>query len=114
MKRIIATAAFLAMIAIGAPAMAQDTTNVAKKAWKGTKKGANKAWKGTKKVGKKVGNETAEAATKVKGKVTDEKSNEWVAPNGRDIYIDDGSKYYWIDEKGKRHFVSKDQLKAKK
>jgi len=36
-----------------------------------------------------------------------------VAPNGRDIYIDDGNKYYWINESGKRVFVSKKQLKVR-
>ena len=78
------------------------------------KKGVKKGWEGTKKGAKKVGNETAEIATKTKAKVTDNKSSEWEGPEGQTIYIDDGKKYYWINEKGGRIFVTKDQLKPKK
>ncbi len=79
----------------------------------GIKKGTKKGWKGTKKGAKAVGNETAETATKAKAKVTDKKSEEWVGPKGQTIYVDDGNKYYWINEKGAREFVRKEQLKAK-
>jgi hypothetical protein len=78
------------------------------------KKTSKKVWEGTKKGAKKVGNETAEVASKSKAKVTDNKSSEWVGPAGQDIFIDDGARYYWINEKGGRVFVSKDQLKPKK
>ena len=77
------------------------------------KKGAKKAWEGTKKGAKKAGNETAEVASKSKAKATDNKSSEWVGLAGQDIYIDDGKKYYWINEKGGRVFVTKEQLKPK-
>lgn len=113
MKKIIGAFIILGFLAVGQPAAAQDTTNIAKKAWKGTKKGTKKAWKGTKKVAGKVGDETAETATKGKAKLTDKKSDEWVGPNGQDVYVDDGSKYYWINEKGGREFLTKEQLKAK-
>ena len=72
-----------------------------------------KAAKGVKTGAKAVGNKTAELATKGKAKVTDKESAEWVGPEGQKIYVDDGSKYYWINEKGGRVFVTKDQLKAK-
>jgi hypothetical protein len=32
---------------------------------------------------------------------------------GQTIYVDDASKYYWIDEKGRRVFIAKEQLKPK-
>lgn len=113
MKKIFATALVFAFLGLSAPAMAQDTTNIAKKAWKGTKKGAKKAWKGTKKGAKAVGNETAELATKGKAEITDKTAEGWEGPNGQKVYVDDGSKYYYVSEKGKRIYVSQSQLKKK-
>jgi hypothetical protein len=34
-------------------------------------------------------------------------------PNGETIYINDKSKYYYIDKKGHRQFVDESQLKDK-
>lgn len=114
MKKFLTTAIVFVLLGIAAPSFAQqDTTNIAKKAWKGTKKGAKKAWKGTKKGAKAVGNETAEIATKAKAKATDKEAEGWQGPNGEKIYVDDNDKYYWISEKGKRMWISKDQLKQK-
>jgi hypothetical protein len=105
MKKMVVTGITALFLAIGLPAISQEDTakkSTPSKVTNGVKKGAKKAWKGTKK-GAKNG----------KAKVTDKKSSEWVGPNGQDIYVDDGNKYYWINEKGGREFVSKDQLKAK-
>ncbi len=116
MRRIFGISLVIVLLTISVPGGAQDTTEkkgVAHKAGHGIKKGAQKGWKGTKKGAKAVGNETAETATKAKAKVTDKKSDEWIGPNGQTIYVDDGNKYYWINEKGGRVFVSKSKLKAK-
>ena len=116
MKKLFALAFVAGLLIVGNPASAQEDStkkSVVGKAATGVKKGAKKAWKGTKKGAKKIGNETAELATKGKAKVTDKKSDTWVGPDGQDIYVDDGNKYYWINEKGGREFVSKDQLKTK-
>jgi hypothetical protein len=116
MKKFFVTGAILAFLGLATPSQAQEETkkeSTPAKVKSGVKKGAKKAWKGTKKGAKAVGNETAEVATKAKAKATDSKSSEWVGPNGQDIYIDDGSKYYWINEKGGREFVTKDQLRPK-
>src|SRR5215203_486424 len=105
MKKIFAMAVLAAALGFSSPCFAQDTTHhdgTVKKVEKGIGKGA-----------KKEGNETAELATKGKAKVTDKKSDEWVGPEGQTIYVDDGSKYYWINEKGGRVFVSREQLKTK-
>ena len=67
-----------------------------------------------KKDAKKVGNKTAEIASKGKAKVTDETHKDKVGPNGQTIYIDNHAKYYWVDKKGHRHYVTEDQLKDKK
>lgn len=115
MKRFFAAALVLAFLGIGAPAFSQDqdTTNIAKKAWKGTKKGAKKAWKGTKKGAAAVGNETAELATKAKGEITDKTAEGYEGPAGQKVFVDDGNKYYYVSEKGKRIFVDKSKLKKK-
>lgn len=115
MKKIFVTGVLAAFLGFATPSQAQETKkeNAPAKVKNGVKKGAKKAWKGTKKGAKTVGNETAELATKGKAKVTDKKSSEWVGPGGQTIYVDDGNKYYWINEKGGREFVSKDQLKPK-
>lgn len=115
MKKILAGVTLIAFLSLGTSAFAQDDSSksTAGKAAHSVKKGAKKAWSGTKKGAKAVGNETAETATKVKAKVTDKEYEGWVAPNGHTVYVDDGSKYYWINESGKRVFVKKDQLRAK-
>ncbi|HUC81813.1 MAG TPA: hypothetical protein VMR70_12910 [Flavisolibacter sp.] len=116
MKKLFVLAFAVGLLVAGNPASAQDDKpqkSTVGKATSGVKKGAKKAWKGTKKGAKTVGNETAELATKGRAKVTDKKSDQWVGPAGQAIYVDDGSKYYWINEKGGRMFIAKDQLKAK-
>jgi hypothetical protein len=115
MKKIFVTGVLLAFLGLTTPSQAQETKkeSTPAKVKNSVKSGAKKAWKGTKKGAKTVGNETAELATKAKAKATDSKSTEWLGPNGQAIYIDDGNKYYWINEKGGREFVTKDQLKPK-
>jgi len=110
MKKILGIAAIIALMGVSSETFAQTTVE---KTGHSVKKGAKKVGKGIKKGAKAAGNETAETATKVKGKVADKKSDQWVAPNGKDIYVDDGNKYYWINERGGREWVAKDQLKVK-
>ena len=100
MKKIIV---LLAVIFFGLtlPAMAQDTSK-AKKAELAVKKGA-----------KKVGNKTAEVASKGKSRVTDKVYKGKVAPGGETVYIDDHSRYYWVDKKGHRQYVTEAELKNK-
>lgn len=116
MKKVFAIAFVAGLLVFASPAVAQEDTTkkgTVEKVAKSVKKGAKKAWKGTKKGAKKAGNETAELATKGKAKITDKKSAEWLGPEGQDIYVDDGNKYYWVNEKGARVFVSSDQLKPR-
>jgi len=109
MKKIFGIA-LIAVLGFSAPVVAQSTTE---KAGNGIKKGASKAWSGTKKGAKAVGNKTAEVASKGKAKATDKKSDEWIGPEGQTIYVDDGNKYYWVNGKGKRIYVSGAALRAK-
>lgn len=99
-------AALAVLLGFVAPSYAQDTTIKKEGA---VKKAGKKIGKGA----KKAGHETAKLAAKGKAKLTDKTSHEWEGPNGQTIYIDDGHKYYWVDEKGARRWVTKDQLKPK-
>ena len=106
MKKIILTALVMGCIGIASPALAQTETekdSKVKKVGKSVKKGV-----------KKAGHKTAELASKGKAKVTDKKLEDRVGPNGETIYVDDGSKYYWVDKRGARHFVEESQLRTKK
>ncbi len=89
----------VSIIAFGFSANAQDNDRSVKQS---VKTGA-----------KKVGNKSAEVASKSKAKVTDEKYKDKVGPNNQTIYIDNHSRYYWVDKKGKRHYVNASQLKAR-
>ncbi|TMI96490.1 MAG: hypothetical protein E6H06_03830 [Bacteroidetes bacterium] len=66
-----------------------------------------------KKSAKAVGNKTAEVASKGKSRVTDKVYKGKVGPNGQTIYIDDHSRYYWVDKKGHRNYVTEADLKPK-
>jgi hypothetical protein len=62
---------------------------------------------------KKVGNKTAEITVNSKSAVVDEVYKGKEGPAGQTIYIDHNSKYYYIDKKGKKVYVSKSSLKDK-
>jgi hypothetical protein len=65
-------------------------------------------------VAKKVGNQTAQTTVKGKSAVVDEVYKDKIGPAGQSpIYIDHNSKYYYVDEKGKKVYVSKASLKDK-
>lgn len=64
-----------------------------------------------KKTAKKVGNKTSEIAAKGAAKVVDKTYKGKVGPQGQTIYIDNKSRYYYIDEAGKKVYVSKSNLK---
>ncbi len=103
MKKIVSIAV-IALLGLSAPALAQDSK---------VETGAKKAWKGTRKVGKKVGNKTAEVASKGASRVADKKSDEWIGPEGQTIYIDEVDRFYWVNGRGKKIYVSESALKAR-
>jgi hypothetical protein len=96
--------AILALLGLSAPALAQDNR---------VERGAKKAWKGTKRGAKKAGHKTAEVSSRGAARVHDKKSDEWMGPRGQNIYVDNGSKYYWINGRGKRIYVSESALQAR-
>src|SRR2546430_10685209 len=62
---------------------------------------------------KKVGNKTAEVASKGKARITDKVYKGKAGPGNETIYIDDHSRYYWIDKKGHRNYVTEAELRTK-
>jgi hypothetical protein len=98
MKKLIAFS--FVVFALGfTSANAQSTT---KKVEHDVKKGA-----------KKAGNETAEVASKGAHHVVDKVYKGKEGPDGQTIYIDNRSRYFWIDEKGHKQYVTKEQLRDK-
>lgn len=57
-----------------------------------------------------VGNRTAEIAAKGVAQATDKIYDGKAGPDGQTIYIDKDSKYFYIDNKGHRVFLTKDKL----
>ena len=99
MKKLIGILVLSCLIGISYTANAQ----VVKKTTQSVKKGA-----------KKTANKTAELASKGKSKVTDEVYKDKTGPNGQTIYIDSHSKYYWIDKKGHKNYVTAADLRDKR
>ena len=95
MKKIFSIGLVTLFLGFSSTALAQDDTSKVKKA------------------AKKTANKTAEVASKSKAKITDQKHKDKVGPNGETIYIDNHAKYYWVDKKGERHYVTEAQLKPK-
>ena len=62
---------------------------------------------------KKVGNKTAEVASKGKSKVVDKTVKDRVGPNGETVYIAHDNRYYWVDKKGHKTYITSSQLKNK-
>ena len=89
---------------------AQDTTT----AGQDIKRAAKKTGKAIEKGAKKVANKSAELASKGKAAVVDKVYEGKYGPDGQKIYINDESKYYWVDKKGRRHFVTAAELKDDK
>lgn len=97
MKRHVSIAAFL-LLGFAAATQAQTV----KKAEAKIEKGA-----------KKVGNKTAQVASKGKAKITDQVYKDKEGPKGETVYIDNHSRYYWVDKKGKRQYATEAELKTK-
>ena len=95
MKKIFSIGLITLFLGLSTVAVAQDDTSKVEKA------------------AKKTANKTAEVASKGKAGVTDQKHKDKVGPNGQTIYIDNHSKYYWVDKKGHRQYVTEAQLKPK-
>ncbi len=108
MKKVLLAGLLVGFISFSTTLHAQDTSSDTTKGLKHTVKKAGKAI-GT--GAKALGNKTAELASKGKAGVVDKVYDGKKGPDGQKIYINDESKYYWIDKKGHRHFVAESALK---
>jgi hypothetical protein len=59
----------------------------------------------------KVGDDISEAAGNVGAEIKDKPYVDKVGPDGQRIYMDRHSKYYYIDDEGKKIFITKAQMK---
>lgn len=114
MKKIIGISLMSLFLGFASVSQAQSkvketTKEVGKDVKEGTKKGA----KAVKKGGKKAGHKTASVASKGKNRIVHEVYNDKVGPEGQTIYINGKGKYFWIDEKGRKHYVTAAQLRDK-
>nr|WP_068890326.1 hypothetical protein [Pedobacter panaciterrae] len=66
-----------------------------------------------KKAAKKVGNKTAEIAVKGASKIIDKTYKGKMGPSGETIYIDNKSRYYYVNAKGAKVHLPKSKLKNK-
>lgn len=82
---------------------------IAQEVKEGVKKGAGEV----KEVGKDVGHKTAEVSSKAYNGVKDTKYEDKVGPAGQTIYISGKDRYYYIDDKGRKVYVGKAELKDK-
>ena len=67
-----------------------------------------------KKTGTDVGDKTAHRTVVVKSAVVDSKYKDKEGMKGETIFIDHRSKYYYVDKKGHKMYVSKAYLRDKK
>ena len=88
---------------------AQDSTTVGQD----LKNAAKKTGKVIKRDAKAVGDKTAEIASKGKSGIVDKVYEGKVGPGGEKIYIDGGSKYYYVDKKGHKRYIKERKLKDK-
>ena len=63
---------------------------------------------------KKIGNKTASVAVKGAKKLTDKTYKGKEGPDGQTVYIDKNDKKYYVDEKGKKVYLTPAQIHDKK
>jgi hypothetical protein len=103
MRNILKTIAFAVAVTCSTAAFAQEKKDTLK----------IDPDKKIKKTAKTVGNKTAEVAVKGASTLVDKTYKDKVGPDGQTIYIDNKSRYYYVDGRGAKIYVSKSQLKAK-
>jgi hypothetical protein len=75
----------------------------------GIKEGA----KGVKKGAKKGAHEVAEQTVEMKSDITDPEVDDKMGPKGEDIFRDDNNRYYYVDGKGHKVYLTASQLRNK-
>jgi hypothetical protein len=96
-----------------ATTVGQEIKEDAKAAGHGIKKGVKATGRAVGRGAKAAGRKTAEIASKGHSEIADKTFDGKVGPNGETVYINNKSKYYWVDKKGHRHYVEETELKDK-
>ena len=91
----------------------QELKDDAKATGQFIKKGAKSTGRAVKKGASSVGKKTAEIASKGQSEIVDKTYEGKAGPNGETVYINNKSEYYWVDKKGKRHYVTENELTDK-
>jgi hypothetical protein len=68
----------------------------------------------TAKGAKAVGKKTSELASKGAAAVTDKRYEGHWAPTGELIYVDENGKYFYVDKKGHRQFITRAHMRTTK
>jgi hypothetical protein len=68
----------------------------------------------TAKGAKAVGKKTSELASKGAAAVTDKRYDGHWAPTGELVYVDEHGKYFYVDKKGHRQFITRVQMRTTK
>lgn len=112
MKNIFKTA----LLAIATLAATQTFAQTKKDTTLGQKidKTADKVGTATSKTAKKVGHKTSELAAKGAAAVADKRYEGHWAVTGELVYIDENGKYFYVDKKGHRQFITKAQMRTTK
>jgi hypothetical protein len=76
-------------------------------------RGADNTKKDVNRAADKTGNAISETAGKVAADIDDPKLDTKVGPDGETIFVGDDSRYYYVNDKGKRVYVTWSQLKDK-
>lgn len=109
-KKIFMMSAFLlAGLFFGSISFAQDTTT----AGQDLKHAAKKTGKAVEKGAEKAADKTAQVASSTKAVIKDKVYEGKVGPGGHRVYIDKHAKFYYIDKKGKKNYVTEAELKDK-
>lgn len=109
----------VAMLAVG-PTFAQEHKTVTKKIGHAAKDVGHATSSAAKDVGhatgsaaKDVGHKTSELASKGAAAVSDKRYEGHWAITGENVYIDEHHKYFYVDKKGHRVFITQAQMRTK-
>ena len=87
----------------------ETTKEVASDVKEGVKEGADEI----KEAGKEVGNKTAEVSVKAVSEIKDKKLKNKVGPDNQTVYEDRYGNYYWVNDKGRKIYLTEARLKSK-
>ena len=92
----------------------QAVGGAAKDVGHATAKGAKEVGQATATGAKAVGKKTSELASKGAAAVANKRYNGHWALTGELVYIDEYGKYFYVDKKGHRQFITKAQMRTTK